>query len=119
HRPAEETKLNDLPNRRRVENGQERRDQRVLRLMRAVRGLAAMIITSNREKAALGGRALEVAQLEGLASAIDTHTLTVPEPEHAFESRAPEPLQCLSATDGTDRQLLIQAWHEPDVVRVE
>src|SRR5579859_6959897 len=91
----------------------------MFRLMCAVGGLAAVIVSSNRKKPAFRCGALEVTQLEGFTGAIDTHSLAVPQAKHTLESRFSEPLELLSAAQGTHRQLLVQTGHEANVVCLE
>jgi hypothetical protein len=119
HGPAEQAELDDLAYGGGVEDRQHGRDQRVLGLVRAVGRLAAVIVAGHGQEAAVRGGALEIAELQRFAGAIDADALAVPQAEDALELRLAEPRQLLGAANRADRELLVQTRPEHDVVLVQ
>src|SRR5271170_216784 len=89
----------------------------MLRLVCGARGLAAMVVTGQRDYAAERRRARQIAMLERIDRSIDPRALTVPEGEDAVIAGVLHERHLLGAPAGGGRQILVEARLEDDVMR--
>jgi hypothetical protein len=82
-----QSEVEDLLDRRGVENRHHRRRELVIRLMRQRRGLCAVIVAGEHDDAAMLRRACVIGVLEDVAAAVDTRPLAVPHREDAVVLR--------------------------------
>ena len=78
-----------------------------------------MIVTGQRDHAAIGRGAGRVGMLERVHRAIDAGTLAVPDAEHAIDLGARKHSDLLAAPHRRRRQILVEAGRELDVVFLE
>src|SRR5208283_264773 len=83
------------------------------------RGLRAVVVAGERDRAALGRNAGEVGVAQRVARAIDAWPLAVPNSEHTIDGRAGKVGQLLGAPDRGRGQILIETRAEDDVVLLE
>src|SRR6185503_14437015 len=114
-----EPELDDLLDVGRVHDRYRRVNERELALVRKRRRLARVIVTRDRDDAAVARRSGRVAMLERVARAVDAGPLAVPHAEHAFVTSAREQVRLLGAPDRGGRKILVQTGLEADVRGVE
>ena len=78
-----------------------------------------MIVTGERDHAAILRSAGRVRVLERIGRAIDAGTLAVPDAEHAIDLSAREHADLLAAPHGGRREVFVEARHEVDVMLLE
>src|SRR5208283_1444886 len=83
------------------------------------RGLRAVVVAGERDRAALGRNAGEIGVAQRVARAIDAGPLAIPDSEHAIDGRAGKVGQLLRAPDRGRGQVLVEARAEDDVVLFE
>ena len=93
--------------------------ERLLALMGDGRRLRARVVAAEREHTAVWRRPCIIAVLEGVARAVDTGPLAVPDAEDAVVLRAAADVRQLRAPDGGGRQILVDAGLETDLVLLE
>ena len=78
-----------------------------------------MIVTGERNHAAIRRGAGRVRMLERIQRAVDARALAVPDAEHAIDLGAGEHADLLAAPHRGRRQILVEARREFDVVLLE
>ena len=103
----------------RIDDRDHRCGKDLLALMRQGRGLAAMIVASERDDTAVRRGAGSVAVLQHVHRPVDARTLAVPDGEHAIDGGAREQVDLLAAPHRRRCQILVEARLEVDVVFLE
>ena len=85
HRPAIEAIIDDLLHAGRVQDRDHHIDEVIFGLMRGGRGFGGVVVTHQRQHAAVARGAGEIGVPEHVAGAVDARALAVPEAEHAVE----------------------------------
>ena len=116
---AQDAVVEDLLHAGRIEHRHHVVDEGELRLMRAGRAFAGVVVAHQGEHAAVLGGAGVVGVAEHVAGAIDARALAVPDAEHAVVLAFAAQLGLLRAPQRRGGQVLVQAGHELDVVRLQ
>src|SRR5215472_12190357 len=119
HRPAIEAVIENFLNAGGVQDRDHDVDEVIFGLMRRGRGFRGVVVTHERQHAAMLGRAGEIGVAEDVAGAVDAWPFAVPEAEHAVELALPAQLGLLRAPDRGGRDILVEAGLKADVVFVE
>ena len=109
HGIAVQAKLDELLHGCGVQHWQPIRRHRLLALMRDSGTLTRMVVPEYQQYATLGGSALAVAMLDGVASAVHTGTLAVPQGEHAIHLWLRHQVQLLRAPNRCGRQVFVHS----------
>ena len=116
---AENAVVEDLLHARRVQDRDHVVDERELRLVRAGRALAGVVVAHQREHPAVPRGAGVVGVTEHVASTVHARAFAVPDAEYAvILALAPE-LGLLRAPQGGSRQVLVEARLELDAVGLQ
>jgi hypothetical protein len=118
-RPAVQAQIQELLRVGRSEHWQHARDEHMLGFGGRHRGLAAHVVGTDDEHAAVLARAIVVTDLGRLARALDTEMLAVPERKDAVVAGFRISIQPLRTFDRGGGQLLVDPWNELDVVLLE
>ena len=119
HGIAVEAVIEDLLNARRVQDRDHHVDEVEFGLMRDGGGFRRMVVTHQRQHAAVPRGAGHVGVAEHVAGAVDAGPLAVPEAEHAVILAVAADLGLLRAPDGGRGQFLVEAGLEHDVGGLE
>ncbi len=115
-RPGRQAVRNQLLNGRRIEHRHAEMDQCDVALV-GQRGRArAMVVTAQRNGAAMLGRALIGRMLQHVAGAVNARALAVPKTKHAIKFRLRQQPHLLAAPHGGRGQILVRAGLKMDVV---
>ena len=119
HRDAVQAEIDQLLGVRGIEDRDADGDERRVGEIDGGRGLRAVVVAGERDRAALGRSAGEIGVAECVARAVDAGTLAVPDAEHAIDGRAGKAGQMLGAPDRGRGEVLVEAGAEDDVVLLE
>ncbi len=118
-REAQDAVVEDLLHAGRVEHRDHVVEEGELGLVRAGGAFAGVVVAHQREHAAVLGGAGMVGVAEDVAGAVDAGALAVPDAEHAVVLAFAAQLRLLRAPQRGRRQVLVEAGHELDVVRLQ
>ena len=80
------------------------------------RRFRAVIVASERQRAALGRGAREIGVAQGVGGSVDARSLAVPDPEHAIDCRVGKVIDLLGAPNRRRGEVLVETRAEDDVV---
>ncbi len=118
-RPGIKAVIDDLLHAGRVQHRDHHVDEMKFALMGGGGALAGVIVTHERDHAAMLGGARIVGVAEHVAGAVHPRSLAVPEAEHAIEFAFAPKLRLLGAPERGGGQILVEAGLELDVVGLE
>src|ERR1700689_2239003 len=78
-----------------------------------------MIVASQRQYAAMPGRAGRIGMLERIDGTVYPRSLAIPDPEHAIDLGSRKQSDLLAAPYGRRRQIFVQSGDEGDIVRLQ
>ena len=116
---AQDAVVEDLLHAGRIEHRHHVVDEGELRLVRAGRAFAGVVVAHQGEHAAVLGGAGVVGVAEHVAGAVDARALAVPDAEHAVVLALAAQLGLLRAPQRGGRQVLVETGHELDVVGLQ
>ncbi len=116
---AEHTVVEDLLHAGRVEHRDHVVDEGELRLVRARRAFAGVVIAHESQHAAVLGGAGVVGVAEDVARAVEARPLAVPDAEHAVVFAVTPELGLLRAPQRRRGEVFVEAGHEFDLVGLE
>ena len=119
HGPADDAVVEDFLDAGRTQHGNHRVDHRELALVAGGRRLAGVVVAHQHQHAAELRRAGQVTVPEGIAGAVDTGALAVPDRKDAVVLPFAADFCLLRAPHRRGRQVFVDARNEDDVVRVE
>ena len=118
-REAQDAVVEDLLHAARIEHRHHVVDEGELGLVRAGRAFAGVVVAHQGQHAAVLGGAGVVGVAEHVAGAVDAGALAVPDAEHAVVLAFAAQLGLLRAPQRRGGQVLVEAGHELDVVRLQ
>ncbi len=101
---------------RRIDDRHQCRRKHLLALVRQRRGLAAVVVTGERQHAAMPRRAGRIGMFQCVDRAINAGTLAIPDAEHAIDLGARKQADLLATPDGGRGEVLVQPGNESDIM---
>jgi hypothetical protein len=120
HRPAMNPIVEVFLNIARVQDGNERRNQQLLALVRKRGRLGRVIVGGQHDRAAMRGSSSRIGMLEGVRASVDAGPLAVPHSKHAIDRSLLRVLhQLLGSPAGGRSQVFVETRDELNLLFLE